>query len=135
VRKIGHMPFALYANRRYVATHQPEDWSFITYDAQFADMPQQRWLMEIAGGRAVGCELSDISSHLAAARTGAGVAGLPCFLGDNEAQLTRLEQPGPQFSRDIWVVVHRDLQRSAPVRAVMDFVAHIVAQTPGLEVG
>ncbi len=135
VRKIGHMPFALYANRHYVTAHGADHWTFITYDAQFADMPQQQWLLEIADGRAVACELSDISSHLAAARSGAGVAGLPCFIGDNDSDLLRLEQPGPAFSRELWLVVHRDLQRNAPVRAVLDFVAQTVAQTPGLSVG
>ncbi len=132
VRKLGEMPFALYASPDYVAAQRAEDWTFIAYDAQFAEMPQQRWLLEIAGNRLVGCELSDISSHLAAARAGAGVAGLPCFLGDADPGLVRLEQECPPFSRDIWLVVHRDLRRSAPVRAVMDFVANAVTTKQGL---
>ncbi|MBM6445155.1 MULTISPECIES: LysR family transcriptional regulator [Pseudomonas] len=132
VRKLGQMSFALYASPEYVAIHRPEDWTFIAYDAQFADMPQQQWLLGIAGNRAVGCELSDISSHLTAARAGAGVAALPSFLGDEDPGLVRLEQKGPPFSRDIWLVVHRDLRRSTPVRAVMDFVAKAVTEEPGL---
>lgn len=127
VRKLGQMPFALYAGLDYPALRNPRDWTFIAYDAQFADMPQQRWLLELAGPRPVGCELSDISSHLAAARAGAGVAGLPCFLGDADAGLVRLEHEGAAFSRDIWLVVHSDLRRSAPVRAVMDFLSEVVA--------
>ncbi|WP_255423859.1 LysR family transcriptional regulator [Xanthomonas sp. SI] len=132
VRKLAQMPFALYASRDYAAAHRPEDWTFIAYDAQFADMPQQQWLLDIAGKRTVGCELSDIGSHLAAARAGAGVAGLPCFLGDADPAMLRLEHTGSVFSRDIWLVVHRDLRRAAPVRAVLDFVAAAVAATPGL---
>ncbi|XFC38324.1 LysR family transcriptional regulator [Stenotrophomonas indicatrix] len=132
VRKLGQMPFALYATQDYVTSHRPEDWTFIAYDAQFADMPQQKWLLGIAAGRRVGCKLSDISGHLAAARCGAGVAGLPCFLGDAESGLVRLDHDGAMFSRDIWLVVHRDLRHSAPVRAVMDFVAKVVAEKPGL---
>lgn len=132
VRKIGQMPFALYASRHYAATHRPEDWTFIAYDAQFVDMPQQQWLLGIAGSRKMGCALSDISSHLAAARAGAGVAGLPCFLGEEESGLVRLAHEGNTFSRDIWLVVHRDLRRSAPLRAVMAFVAKVVAEKSGL---
>ncbi|WP_263145441.1 LysR family transcriptional regulator [Pseudomonas sp. RIT-PI-AD] len=132
VRKLGQMPFALYASPDYLAMHRPEDWAFIAYDAQFADMPQQQWLLGIAGNRAIGCELSDIGSHLAAARAGAGVAGLPCFLGDEGPGLVRLEHEGPLFSRDIWLVVHRDLRRSAPLRAVMDFIAKAVTEKAGL---
>ncbi|MDY0746932.1 LysR family transcriptional regulator [Paucibacter sp. R3-3] len=132
VRKLGQMPFALYASPEYAASRAPEDWTFIAYDKQFSDMPQQKWLLGIAGNRAVGCELSDISSHLAAARAGAGVAGLPSFLADRDPGLLALEQEGPPFSRDIWLVVHRDLRRSAPVRAVMDFVAKAITEEPGL---
>ncbi len=126
------MPFALYASRDYAAAHRPEDWTFIAYNAHFADMPQQQRLLDIAGKRAVGCELSDIGSHLAAARAGAGVAGLPCFLGDADPTMLRLEHVGGMFSRDIWLVVHRDLRRAASVRAVLDFVAAAVTATPGL---
>jgi DNA-binding transcriptional LysR family regulator len=132
VRKLAQMPFARYARGDYAAAHRPEDWTFIAYDAQLADVPQQQWLLDIAGKRTVGCELSDMGSHLVAARAGAGVAGLTCFLGDADPAMLRLEHTGSMFSRDIWLVVHRDLRRAAPVRAVMDFVAAAVAATPGL---
>lgn len=132
VRRIGRMPFALYAHKDYAATVPSADWTFIAYDESLAGMPQQQWLLKIADGRPVGCELSDISSHLAAARAGAGVAGLPCFIGDAEADLARLEHAGDLFARDIWLVVHRDLRRSKPVRAVMDYIAGIVSDTPML---
>ncbi|WP_100632595.1 LysR family transcriptional regulator [Pseudomonas qingdaonensis] len=131
VRKLGQMPFALYASLDYAALQKPEDWTFIAYDAQFADMPQQQWLLDIAGNRAISCELSDINNHLVAARAAAGVAGLPCFLGDEDPSLVRLAHDGPLFSRDIWLVVHRDLRRSTPVRAVMDFVADTVIDKLG----
>jgi DNA-binding transcriptional LysR family regulator len=131
-RRIGRMPFALYASRDYVALATPEHWRFIVYDEQFADMPQQHWLLGVANGRPVACELSDISSHLIAAYTGAGVAGLPCFLGDAHGGLVKLESGESAFSRDIWLVTHRDLKRSSLVRAVMNYLAEAVADTPGL---
>ena len=127
------MPFALYASSDYAALRQPDNWTFIAYDAQFSDMPQQRWLLDIAGQRAISCELSDISSHLAAARAGAGVAGLPCWRSLPRAAAAGTRRPA--FSRDIWLVVHRDLRRSAPVRAVMDFVADTVAAQSGFSLG
>jgi DNA-binding transcriptional LysR family regulator len=122
-RRVGVMPFALYASRRYPALATPERWAFIAYANQYADMPQQRWLLEIARNRPVSCELSDISSHLVAARRGAGVAGLPCFLGDADAELIKLEHDDRQFSRDIWLVTHREIKRSTLVRAVIDYFA------------
>lgn len=135
IRKLGQMRFGLYASAAYLAQHEARDWTFVAYDAQFADMPQQKWLLGIAGNRPIGCELSDITGHLAAARASAGVAGLPCFLGDAAPELVRVGQDEAPFARDIWLVVHQDLRRSAPTRAVMDFFAKVVSEHPvlGLE--
>lgn len=132
-RKIGTMAFGLYVHRSYVHLTVPERWQFIAFDEAFTDMPQQQWLLGIAGDRPVVCELNYISEHLIAARAGAGVAGLPCFLGEADSDLIRIDGNVPSFSRDIWLVVHRDLRNSRRVRAVMDFVARIVAEEPLLK--
>jgi DNA-binding transcriptional LysR family regulator len=128
VRKLGSVSFGLYASRDYAHLHDPAAWEFIAYDAGFAGVPQQKWLMRIAGERRIACEISDINSHLAAARAGAGVAGLPGFLADADAKLQRVAHDSEPFSRDIWMAVHRDLRRSPPIRAVMDFLLKIVAE-------
>jgi DNA-binding transcriptional LysR family regulator len=130
VRKLGRVSFGLYASRDYAHLHDPAAWEFIAYDAGFAGVPQQKWLMSVVGERRIACEISDINGHLAAARAGAGVAGLPGFLADADAKLQRVAHDGEPFSRDIWMAVHRDLRRSPPIRAVMDFLLKIVAENP-----
>lgn len=130
VRKLGRMGFDLYASRDYPNLHNRSAWEFIGYDAEFADMPQQKWLTSVARGRSFACEISDISGHLVAVQAGAGVAGLPCFLGDADVKLQRVAHEGEPFSRDIWMAVHRDLRRSPQVRAVMDFLLKIVTEDP-----
>ncbi|HVY15238.1 MAG TPA: LysR family transcriptional regulator [Rhodopila sp.] len=131
-RKVGVMAFGLYAHRSYAHLAAPQRWQFIAFDQSFADMPQQRWLVGIAGDRPVACELNHISEHLIAARAGVGVAGLPCFLGDRDSDLVRLHEDVPPFSRDIWLVVHRDLRKTPAVHAVMDFVAAVISENPDL---
>lgn len=131
-RRIGRMPFALYAHKSYAARTAAPDWSFIAYDHALDELPQQQWLREVAGDRPISCRLSDISGQLAAALAGAGVAGLPCFIADAQPELLRLEHAGRRFEREIWLLVHRDLRRSGPVRIVMEHVAALVAQTPML---
>jgi DNA-binding transcriptional LysR family regulator len=125
-RKLGLMPFALYARRDYAARRPPSMWEFIAYDAQFADMPHQRWLLAVAGSRPVICEVSDITSQQMAARTGIGVAGLPRFLGDRDPDLERLPFDGETFAREIWSVVHADLKRSTAIRSVMAFIVDAI---------
>ncbi len=129
-RKIGAMAFGLYAHRSYVHLSAPERWQFIAFDPDYAGMPQQQWLLGIAAGRPVVCELNYISEHLIAARAGVGVAGLPLFLGEADPDLVRLDVDAPAFSRDIWLVVHRDLRKAATVRAAMDFVTRIIGEVP-----
>jgi DNA-binding transcriptional LysR family regulator len=133
-RKIGKMAFGLYAHRSYSHLATPERWQFIAFDQHYADMPQQRWLFGIAGNRPVACELNHIGEHLIAVGAGIGVAGLPCFLADRERDLVRIREKVPSFTRDIWVVVHRDLRKTPAVRAVMDFVAAVVSEHRALSI-
>ncbi|MBU9259456.1 LysR family transcriptional regulator [Burkholderia multivorans] len=128
-RKLGVMAFALYASRDYAHASQPDRWAFIAYDAQYAEMPHQKWLQSIAAGRPIACEVSDITTQQAAARTGIGVAGLPVFIGDNDPALQRLPFDGEPFHREIWLVVHADLRRSPLIRVVIDFVSETVGTT------
>jgi DNA-binding transcriptional LysR family regulator len=133
-RKIGTMEFGLYAHRSYAHLPVPERWQFVAFDQHYADMPQQAWLLGIAGDRPVACELNHISEHLIAVRAGVGVAGLPCFLGEGDRDLVRIRQDVPSFARDIWLVVHRDLRKAQAVRAVMDFVAGVIGERRELSI-
>jgi DNA-binding transcriptional LysR family regulator len=133
-RKVGVMAFGLYAHRSYAHLAAPERWQFIAFDQNFADMPQQRWLLGIAGDRPVACELNHISEHLIAVRAAVGVAGLPCFIGDADHDLVRIGESVPPFARDIWLVVHRDLRKTPAVRAVMDFVAAVISDNRDLSI-
>jgi len=134
VRKVGRMAFGLYAHRAYTCLETPEHWQFIAFDQNFADMPQQQRLLGIAGDRPVVCELNYISEHLIAARSGVGVAGLPCFLGERAHDLVRIDQDVPSFTRDIWLAVHRDLRKTPAVRAVMDFTATVISENQNLSI-
>jgi len=133
-RKVGAMAFDLYAHRSYAHLAAPERWQFIAFDQNYADMPQQRWLLGIAGDRLVACELNHISEHLIAVRANVGVAGLPRFIGDKDHDLVRIGGDVPGFTRDIWLVVHRDLRKTPAVRAVMDFAAITISENRNLSV-
>ncbi|OBQ62396.1 LysR family transcriptional regulator [Mesorhizobium loti] len=133
-RKIGTMPYGLYAHRSYPQLTAPERWQFVAFDPSFAHMPQQQWLLRMAGDRPVVCELNQISEHLIAVRAGVGVAGLPCFLGQQDRDLIRIDHDVPSFSRDIWLAVHRDLRNTPTIRAVMDFTTAVVSENRDLSV-
>src|SRR5260370_1756888 len=56
-RKVGAMAFRLYAHRSYAHLSAPERRQFIAFAHNFADIPQQRLLLGIAGDRPVACRL------------------------------------------------------------------------------
>jgi DNA-binding transcriptional LysR family regulator len=133
-RKVGTMAFGLYAHRSYAHLASPERWQFIAFDQSYSDMPQQSWLLGIAGKRPVACELNHISEHLIAVRAGVAVAGLPCFLGEQDRDLVRIGERVPPFVRDIWLAVHRDLRKTPAVRAVTDFAAAVISENRDLAI-
>ena len=64
------------------------------------------------------------SRHIqfAACKAGLGAAILPCLTADRDQDLVRLLPPERVRSVPLWLVAHRDLLRTARVRAVMDFL-------------
>jgi DNA-binding transcriptional LysR family regulator len=63
--------------------------------------------------------------HFAACKAGMGVAILPSRLADREPNLVCLLPTERVLAVELWVVVHRDLIRTARVRAVMDFLVNL----------
>jgi DNA-binding transcriptional LysR family regulator len=132
-RKIGSLGFGLYAARLYAQGRPPEALEFIGYDDDLEHLPQERWLHAFAGDRPFVFRANDVVSLQMAAREGLGVALLPSFIGEPDEALIRIDGPQPAFSRELWLVVHGDLRRSPPVRAVMDFLAEVIGKAFPIE--
>lgn len=123
-RRIGHFGFSLYGAPSYLKETPPHAFTFIAYDTSMEDAPQQQWLKAIAGQRDIVLRTGDLENQVAAARAGLGLAALPHFLGDGDPRLERYESGEKPVSRDVWLLVHRDLRRAPAVRAVMEFLVN-----------
>jgi DNA-binding transcriptional LysR family regulator len=125
-RKLGDLRYGLYGARAYVEAIAPSDWQFIGYDEELAGVPQQRWLDGYVTGRAYALRSNDLASLIAAASAGIGLAAVPHILAADAGDLTCVTD-APEASRALWMVVHRDLRRSARVRATMDYLIEIAS--------
>lgn len=67
---------------------------------------------------------SMLAQH-AAIRGGLGATFLPCFIGDADAQLQRLDIGEMKTERELWLVYHRDLKGSQRVLAMRDFLQEL----------
>ncbi|SNS12384.1 transcriptional regulator, LysR family [Sphingomonas laterariae] len=59
---------------------------------------------------------------LSAIRSGIGLAVLPCFMAEGEADLVRCLDPMPGEARGLWLLTHERVRHTPRVRAVMDFL-------------
>lgn len=59
--------------------------------------------------------VDDTLLTLAALKEGAGLAYLPCFMGDSEPDLMRFSDPEKQHDLGLWLLYHRDLKRNKRV--------------------
>jgi len=62
----------------------------------------------------------------AAASEGQGAAVLPCYLGDADNRLSRFSEPIPELTTDLWLLTHKDLQKTARIRTFLDFLAKAI---------
>jgi DNA-binding transcriptional LysR family regulator len=122
-RKLGRVAYAVYAGRGFtVGKAQLKAAPWIGFDDDHSYMPGQRWLQQLLDGARPAVRCNNWLVVVEAARAGAGLAVLPCFLGDPDPQLRRLGDAIPEVFADQWLLVHRDLRALPRVRAVMDAV-------------
>jgi DNA-binding transcriptional LysR family regulator len=81
-------------------------------------------LAATAPASAVVYRTNSLINQLVAARAGIGLAVLPCYLSDPEPDLVRVfPELVPELARELWIITHTDLRRTARVRAFFDTVA------------
>src|SRR5437762_14077460 len=86
-------------------------------------------------GMPVALRASTLLMHVEAIRAGTGRGVIPCYIGDGHPLLERLTPPIPELAATYWMIVHRDLRRSACVRAVIDWMKALFAEQRDLLAG
>lgn len=72
--------------------------------------------------------VDDVGSMAVAAAKGMGLVKLPCFIGETESGLKRLDLATQPSRWGIWMLYHADLRETARVRACKEFIEQIVRQ-------
>ena len=76
--------------------------------------------------RAWRCAATNLIAAVRAAEAGFGIAMVPC-LTTRDAAVERLSA-GVPLAVDAWLVMHRQVQKTARVRAVADFLVGVFAE-------
>jgi DNA-binding transcriptional LysR family regulator len=124
ISKAGTFACAVYRRR------DADALAWVTYTDEQAHYAPARWVQRQVeeNGSPVTLRASSMLMHLESIRAGTGRGVLPCYVGDGHPLLERLTPPIPEIAAEYWIIVHRDLRRSACVRAVIDWVKAVFAE-------
>ncbi len=123
-RRVATVGYGLYASHAYLKRHpvhavELHEHALLSSNAD-TDL-EARWLRRL-DKRAKPTLTSPLSlTLLTAAKEGAGLAVLPCYLVDAESSLQKVSMPEAP-SEDMWLTVHRDLRETPRVRALMNVI-------------
>lgn len=140
-RKLSDYVLRLYVSRHYLdrvgaieGASALKDHPLIGYIPDFIYAPELRYLDEIAQDVGLKFRSSSIIAQYRLAASGAGIAALPCFIGDADPALVRI-MPGIAIRRTFWIVTHQDTRRLARVEAFVDWLTALVERRRGLLLG
>lgn len=124
VRRIADVAHGLYAARSYLSRYPLRTARELKAHPLLSAPPasiEAKWLAKLSGGARPVFTSTLTVALVSAAKTGAGIAVLPRYLGDAEPELKHLPMPD-EPSEPLWLTVHRDLRSTPRVRAVLDYL-------------
>ena len=130
-RKLAEVAWTVYGTPACLeesggAVAAPDDFdrrALIGWEESAGGILAADWLKRRLPPEAFVYRTNSLVNQLAAAKAGIGLALLPCYLGDGEADLVRaLSAPVPELAGELWIVTHADLKGTARVRAFFDLV-------------
>jgi DNA-binding transcriptional LysR family regulator len=123
-RKLGRAAYAVYGNIDLKIEGAGRDvlrrQTWIGFDEDHDYMPGQAWVRDLLGGAWPSVRVNNWLVLHEAVHGGAGLAVMPCYVGDSDHHLQRIGPILKDVSADQYLLVHRDLRELPRVRAVMD---------------
>ena len=83
----------------------------------------------------VPARFSDTLAQAAAAKTGMGIAPLPCFVGDADPELVRVPGSGQWRFGTLWLLTHGEARRTRRVKLFCEFLKRRLSRHAALLAG
>ncbi|NJN47754.1 MAG: LysR family transcriptional regulator [Candidatus Competibacteraceae bacterium] len=134
-RRVSKVVCGLYGSQAYLSAHgEPRrltdlaQHTIIDSVRDIANLQQVNHLREVSKGAKVSLRCNHLITQLAAARAGLGLLALPSYMAWNLPELRRVLHNDFAVVLDLWLLTHRELRRTARVKAVINFIAQHVTQ-------
>jgi DNA-binding transcriptional LysR family regulator len=119
IMKLHH---GIYASQSYLQLCSQKT-KVILFESQ---IKQPDWVKKHVSHCDVSLRVDDVGSMAVAAVNGFGLAKLPCFIGDTQPGLLRLDIEIPESDWGIWVLNHVELRSTARVRACKEHLISVL---------
>lgn len=134
-RRVADITQAIYGQRaQWQQQHLPmpladlDAESWIGPDVHMGDTRLEQWMA--TPGRADRCHyrVDSMLGMQLAVRAGAGVAALPCYLGDADDALLKLTDTQPDLTIPLWILTHPDSRRVMRIRTFTDEIGDVLRE-------
>jgi len=125
-KPLGHYHYAIYSGSGYLEKnpaamtadrYQQCDW--IGFDDEHVYFSNQRWLRDKLQDKPPIIRTNNGVTILDAMVQNCGLGVLPCFVGDREPRLKKIQTIEDE-SASLYLLIHKDLRKSAVVRMMMN---------------
>jgi DNA-binding transcriptional LysR family regulator len=128
-RRLCRIAYAVYGHATLAVPDSTcdtlRDQTWIGFDDEHDYMPGQGWVLALLDGARPAIRVNNWLVLHEAVRAGAGLAVLPCYLGDADPALRRRSPVLDEVTADQFLLVHRDLRALPRVRIAMDALAQL----------
>ena len=127
-RKVLPLRHGIYASANYLKKNNSTD-TLVLWEHE--DKTPE-WVADHFPKARVSIRANEILSMMESIRNHLGIGRLPCYIGDSEPTLRRLDLKLTPSAWGIWVLSHVDLRSTAKVQVGREFLMDIIADQKGL---
>lgn len=118
--------FGLYASAQWMERLEAGSApAFVGFDEANASLPEAAWLARHYPRARLALRVNGQFAQATAARTGAGIAMLPHFIGRQDPGLVPCVLKHAPQSRELWLLTRREGRKDLPTRTVVDFLVQL----------
>jgi DNA-binding transcriptional LysR family regulator len=127
-RRVAMLGYGVYASPGYLRRLKGAP-AFIGFEESQPDLPEVEWLRQIGGAHPVAFRSNYRMAQIEAVRAGLGIGVLPHYAAKGLAAVPANVIAAPaKMTRELWLLVHRDLKEAPRFRAAIDFMIDRMAR-------
>ena len=121
IKRLGSIQFQLFASKTSPWRSFTPDSPYVGWTGEFATIGPSLWLDRMFAGPAK-IRLTSLAGHIAAARQGLAITGLPEFVACQFSDLRPVEDCPERFELEAWLVVPKQVRHVKAVKRASEFV-------------